>query len=79
MILNIYTNTRTMIDFKSFDTIITVINDITWLPPTACIITNSSEMVQIVKTKICTAVNYTIGISCRKVVRTVFKRVSLWY
>ena len=64
MILNIYTN---VIDFKSFGTIITVINDITWLPPTACVITNFSEMVQIVKTKNCSAtVNYTIAFPAEK-------------
>ena len=41
--------------------IITVIQNITWLPPTACAITNSSEMVQIGKNKICTTIKCTIA------------------
>jgi len=58
MMLRIYTN---VIDFNSFDTIVTFGNNITSLPSTACAITNSSEMVQIGKTQLCTTLKYTIA------------------
>ena len=58
MMLRIYTN---VIDFNSFDTIVTVGNNITWLSPTACVITNSSEMVQISKTQACSELKYSIA------------------
>ena len=58
MELRVYTN---VIDVNQFDTMITVGNNITWLPPTACVITDSSEMVQISKTQICTTLKYTIA------------------
>ena len=58
MMLNIYTN---VIDFNYYDTIVTVVNNITWLPSTSCVITDSSQMIQIIKAQICTTVNYTIA------------------
>ena len=51
--LGFYTNT---IGFGYFDNVITVVNNITWLPPTACVIANSSEMVQITKSHTCTTI-----------------------
>ena len=58
MVLNIYTD---VVGFNDFDTVITVVNNINWLPPTACIITNSSQLVQISKKHICTTIEYTIA------------------
>ena len=57
MMLNIYT---ILAGFSDFDTIITVLHNITWLS-TACAITNSSETIQIGKNNICTIIKYTIA------------------
>ena len=56
--LGFYTNT---VGFGYFDNVITVVNNITWLPPTACVIANSSEMVQITKSHTCTAIKYVLS------------------
>ena len=45
----------------SNNTIITVINDTDWLPSTACVVTNPSELIKTVKNGICTTLNYTIA------------------
>ena len=58
MMLNIYTNVAS---FRDIDTIITVLNNINWLSSTACVITNSSKMVQISKFHKCTTIKYTIA------------------
>ena len=56
--LRFYTKT---VGFGYFDNVVTVVNNITWLPPTACVIANSSEMVQITTSHTCTTIKYTIA------------------
>jgi len=34
---------------------------VNWLPPTACVVTNSSQTIQIINSHICTKVDYTIA------------------
>ena len=41
--------------------IITVVNDTDWLPPTACVVSNSSEVSKTIKNGICTSLKYTIA------------------
>jgi len=42
-------------------TIVTVVNDTDWLPPTACFVTNSSELSKTIKNDVCTSLKYTIA------------------
>ena len=50
MMLKVFTNS---VGLNSVDRIITAVNNIGGLPSTACVITNSSEMVQIGKSHTC--------------------------
>jgi len=59
MTLNVYTDILDIDDF--LDTVITVVNNADWLPPTACTITNSSQLIQISKSHTCTVLKYTIA------------------
>jgi len=62
MSVNIYTKDNVPSDFKlSNSTIITVVNNTDWLPPTACVVTDSSELLKTIKNGICTTLNYTIA------------------
>ena len=54
--LNLYMD---IIGFESSYTIITVVNDVDWLLPTACVINNYS--VQIAKSYACNALEYSIS------------------
>ena len=61
MTLPIYEDNDIAQGFKYSDTVISVANDIDWLPPTTCVITNSSELVQIAKSYTCNTLEYTIS------------------
>ena len=61
MTLHVYTDGPIIQGFKPYDTVITVINNIHWLPPTACVITNTSELVQIANSYTCNALKYSIS------------------
>ena len=63
MTLNIHPeNLNTPEGFESYNSIIiTVVNDSDWLPPTACVVTNSSELSKTIKNGICTSLKYTIA------------------
>ncbi|XP_065903271.1 uncharacterized protein [Dysidea avara] len=64
MTLNIHPeNVNTPKQFKSYNSIIiiTVVNDADWLPSTACIVTNSSELTKTIKNGIRTSLKYTIA------------------
>jgi len=63
MTLQIYTNSG---EYTWSDTVVMVANDINWQPTTSCIITNSSEMVQISKSQTCTNMQYTIAFPKQK-------------
>ena len=55
-------NLNTPEGFESYNSIIiTVVNDTDWLPPTACVVTNSSELSKTVKNGFCTSLKYTIA------------------
>ena len=56
--LNLYMDVNNIIGFESSNTIITVVNDVDWLPPTACLVNNHS--VQFAKSNACNALEYTI-------------------
>ena len=52
--LPIYINNNIVQGFEIFDTVVTVANDIELLnSPTACLITNSSQLIQIAKSYTC--------------------------
>jgi len=61
--LNIYPEISDIPEgFEYFDsTIVTVVNDTDWLPPTACVVTNSSELTKTIKNGVCTSLKYTIA------------------
>ena len=63
MTLNIHPENLTIPEgFESYNSIIiTVVNDTDWLPPTACVVTNSSELSKTIKNGICTSLKYTIA------------------
>ena len=61
MTLDIYINDLNIPFGYSNSTIVTVVNDSDWLPPTACGVTNSSELSRTVKNSICTTLKYTIS------------------
>ena len=61
MTLHVYADGPIIQGFKPYDTVVTVINDIDWLPPTACVITNTSELVQIANSYTCNALKYSIS------------------
>jgi len=63
MTLNIYKeNLNIPAGFgASNNTIITVLNDTDWLPPTDCVVTNPSELLKTIKNGVCTTLNYTIA------------------
>jgi len=46
---------------SSNNTIITVVSKADWLPPTACVMTNSSELLKTIENGICTTLRYTIA------------------
>ena len=56
--LNLYMDVNNIIGFESSNTIITVVNDVDWLPPTACLVNNYS--VQFAKSNACNTLEYTI-------------------
>ena len=57
--LNLYMDVNNIIGFESSYTLITVVNDVDWLPPIACVINNYS--VQIAKSYACNALEYSIS------------------
>ena len=63
MTLNIIAeNLTTPEGFESYNSItITVVNDTDWLPPTACVVTNSSELSKTIKNGVRTSLKYTIA------------------
>ncbi|XP_065902235.1 uncharacterized protein [Dysidea avara] len=63
MTLNVYVGDFDVpLEFQtSNNTIITVVNITDWLPSTACVVTNFSELSKTVKNHICTSLKYTIA------------------
>ena len=63
MTLNICAeNLTTPEGFESYNSItITVVNDADWLPPTACVVTNSSQLSKTIKNGVRTSLKYTIA------------------
>jgi len=56
----VYIDSVKIPDFTNYDTLITVLQDLYGRKKTACVIANSSEMMQIAKSHTCTTLKYTI-------------------
>ena len=59
MTLHFYMDVTHINRFKSPDMIITVLNDVDWLPPTACVVTNYS--IQTAKSHSCISLQYSVS------------------
>ena len=59
MTLRLYVDVNSITGFESPNVIITIVNDVDWLPPTACVVTNYT--VQTAKSHICSSLQYSVS------------------